>query len=110
MAETERREGVVYLYQYPRTTKGPNASPFCLKMELFLRMNKIPYEAVGSFKLGPKGKVPYIVLDGQTVADTDFIVDFLIDRYKLTLNDGLDATQLAIGHAIQQMLEENTFW
>ena len=73
-------------------------------------MNKIPHEVIGTFTLGPKGKLPYIEVDGETVADSDFVVDFLIKKYGLTLNENLDALQVATGHALQQMLEENTFW
>eukprot|EP00117_Sycon_ciliatum_P004622 scpid52883/ scgid8909/ Failed axon connections homolog len=104
----EKTSGMVYLHQFPRCTKGPNISPFCLKMETFLRMAKIDYEAIGSLTMGPKGKVPFIVLDGETVADSDFIIEFLIKRFNLTMNDHLDERQKAVAHAMEQMLEENT--
>ncbi|XP_065194365.1 failed axon connections homolog [Sycon ciliatum] len=106
----EKTSGMVYLHQFPRCTKGPNISPFCLKMETFLRMAKIDYEAIGSLTMGPKGKVPFIVLDGETVADSDFIIEFLIKRFNLTMNDHLDERQKAVAHAMEQMLEENTIW
>ena len=111
MDETKSmNDRVVYLHQYPRSTNGPNTSPFCLKLELFLRMTKLPYEVIESCEGGPKGKVPFIEMDGQTVADSDFIVDFLTKKFGLTLDDKLDATQAATAHAVQQMVEENTYW
>lgn len=35
----------VYLIQYPRAGALPSISPFCLKLETWLRMTNIPYQA-----------------------------------------------------------------
>ena len=34
--------GKVLLHQFPRGPNGPNLSPFPIKLEMFLKLNKIP--------------------------------------------------------------------
>jgi len=39
------KEGVVYLVIFPRTHSIPSSSPSSLKLETWLRMNNIKYQA-----------------------------------------------------------------
>lgn len=36
--------GMVYLFQFPRSSAVPSVSPFCLKLETWLRMADVPYK------------------------------------------------------------------
>ena len=74
--------GVVYLYQLRRPHSGltaPNVSPFCTKVEAYLRLHKIPH--VIRYPLRPKSKnerFPYIEIDGEEVEDSHEIMKRLM--------------------------------
>jgi len=98
------------LYQYPRAFGLPNASPFCMKVESFLRMNDIDYTVVDleDPRKAPRGKCPFIIDAGKTVADSSEIVRYLTDSRGLS--DGLSDDEAALGHLLQRTLEENLYW
>ena len=64
-----------------RATRCPSPSPFPLKLETFLRAHKIPYINDYSEYPSAKGKIPWITIDGQEVADSQACIDFLSNRY-----------------------------
>ena len=52
----------------------PDASPFCTKAHVLLKMAAFDYRVdTQSFNKAPKGKLPYIIDDGKVVADSTFI-------------------------------------
>ncbi len=52
---------MIILYQFPAVWGLPNASPFCMKVETYLRMTEIPYEPklVMDPRKSPKGKIAF---------------------------------------------------
>ena len=47
---------------------------FSLKLETWIKLNKIPYENVYSIKFSKKGQIPYIELNGNQLADSNLII------------------------------------
>ncbi len=105
---------MIKLYQYDPAFGLPNASPFCMKLETWLRMAELPFEipAATLRDLGkaPKGKMPYIEDQGKILADSTFIIDYLKASYGDRLDAWLSAEQRAIALAFQRLIEENLYW
>jgi glutathione S-transferase len=103
---------MIKLYQFAPAFGLPNASPFCMKMETYLRMAGLPYELVNSGDLlkAPKRKLPFIDDGGTVVADTTFIIEYLGQRYGDPLDSALSPTDRALATAFQRLFEEDLYW
>lgn len=105
---------MIKLHQFAPAFGLPNASPFCMKLETYLRMAKLAFEippaSMGALGKAPKGKMPYIEDQGKTIADTSLIIDYLKATYGDPLDGWLSAEQRAVVLAFQRLLEENLYW
>jgi glutathione S-transferase len=103
---------VIRLFQFAPALGLPNASPFCMKMETYLRMAALPFEPVnsGNVMKAPKHKLPYIDDGGTVVADTTFIIEYLKGRYGDPLDAALSPAERAVATAFQRLIEENLYW
>lgn len=102
----------IELHQF-RTLPGfPNLSPFCMKVETWLRMAGLDYRVVvelGPHK-GPLGKLPFVRDRGETIADSHSIIERLARTYGKDLDAGLDARQRATARAFDRLLSEHLYW
>ena len=103
---------MIALYQFPPAFGLPNASPFCMKLELYLRMADLPYRNRYTLELhkAPKGKLPWIDDDGIAVADSGLIIDYLKRKFGDPLDRDLTDLQRAQALAITRLLEEHLYW
>lgn len=102
---------MITLYQGPAAWGVANISPYCLKLESYLRMTKVPYTVtVGGFGKAPKGKIPFIEEDGKFIGDSQHIIEHLKRKHGDVLDAKLTPEQVATGHAVRRMLEESTYW
>jgi len=103
---------MITLYQFPRLLGVPNMSPFCLKLEAWLRMAELKYDIreVTDPRKSPKGKLPYIRDNDTTVADSAIAIDYLKKTYKIQLDSHLSLADSAVARAFEKMLEEHLYW
>ena len=99
----------IKLFVFPRMFGIPNLSPFCCKLETWLRIAKIPYQAVETVdpRSAPRKKLPYIEDAGVRIADSSKIADHLARTRSIDLDEGLSPDQRATTLLVQRTLEEH---
>ncbi|KFQ56465.1 Failed axon connections, partial [Pelecanus crispus] len=108
--ELDSKDAII-LHQFSRPTNGvPSLSPFCLKMETYLRMADLPYQNYFDGKLSPQGKMPWIEYNHKKVSGTEFIIDFLEEKLGVNLNKHLGPHERAVSRAVTKMVEEHFYW
>ncbi|XP_030371828.1 failed axon connections isoform X2 [Scaptodrosophila lebanonensis] len=103
---------IIYLYQFSRTPLLPSLSPYCLKVETWLRLVGLKYENVDHkmrFR-SKKGQLPFIELNGEEIADSAIIIKELSAKYDKNLDAGLTAEQRNVSYATIAMLENHLIW
>ncbi|MNK90494.1 hypothetical protein D3C87_1105510 [compost metagenome] len=106
---------MIELHQYPSIWGLSSLSPFCIKVEDFLKRNQVPYRIVVEKNpaRGPKGKMPFIrdlTNGGNTVvSDSTFIINYLMETYSLH-SAKVDPALQAQGLAFQRMIEEHLYF
>lgn len=86
-------------------------SPFVHKLELYLVLGGVPYEKrVGDARKAPRGKLPYIEHDGQTIPDSQVSIEYLRQRGLVEHDDWLDPDQRAEAYALRSMLEVDLYF
>lgn len=103
---------MIELHQFHPVWGLPNASPFCMKVETYLRMAKISYRVVYAAdpRRGPKGKLPYIVDGDVKMGDSELIIDYLKKKYGNALDVVLSPADLAVACAFERLLSEHLYW
>lgn len=103
---------MITLYQFPSFWGLPNVSPFCMKLETYLRMAQIPHDirTTTNLRRAPKGKLPYITDGDVILADTSCIIDYLVSTYGNSLDTHLTPLQYAEGIALQRLIEDHLYW
>ncbi|XP_037935937.1 failed axon connections-like isoform X2 [Teleopsis dalmanni] len=110
--KTNFEKDVIYLYQFSRTPLLPSLSPYCLKVETWLRLAGLKYENVDHkmrFR-SKKGQLPFIELNGEEIADSAIIIKELSARYEKNLDAGLTSEQRNVSYAMIAMLENHLIW
>ncbi len=102
---------MITLYAFGPMWGLPDPSPFVMKTEVQLKLTGLDYQVeYGALARSPKGKLPFIVDDGETVADSVFIRDHLERKYGLDLDADLTSSQRAQAWTLERMLEDHLYW
>lgn len=101
---------MIELHQFA-PVDGLNASPFCAKVEAYLRLTRTPFRVVVDppFK-GPRGKLPFVVDGGVTIADSGAILAHLEANSPAPLDAGLDAAARTTAHLVRRTLAESLYF
>lgn len=101
---------MIQLHQYPAIWGLPSLSPFCIKVEMFLRKQNIPYRTVVEKNpaRGPKGKMPFIQDGKLVIPDSSFILQHL--SAKRNVDDKIGPKEKAHALAFQRMIEEHLYF
>jgi glutathione S-transferase len=99
------------LFSYPGLFGLEDNNPFGLKVFAFLTLAGLPFEHrhVLDTSAAPRGQLPYLIDDGETIGDSDTIIAHLKRKYALTLDDALTAGQRALDLSIRRTLDD-LYW
>ena len=102
----------VTLYKFGPVMGLPDPSPFCFKLETYLRMAGVDYQvAADRRKKAPTGKRPFIVdEDGKLVADSGLIIAHLEAKNGHPVDGKLTLSQRAESLAFQRLMDEHLYW
>ena len=90
----------------------PDPSPFAMKTEVLLKMAKLPYEidATGDVSKAPKGKIPFIVDNGKTIADSSLIRFYLEETYNIDFDANANQADIPSAFLAEKYGEDNLYF
>lgn len=112
MSNALATRGRLVLHQPPGGWGEPSVSPFCMKLECWLRMAGLDFDVVpADMRRAPKGKIPFVVLpDGTLLGDSQLIIEHLSKVHGLDLDAHLTDRQRATSRVVRRMIEEASYF
>jgi glutathione S-transferase len=99
------------LYSYPPLFGVADNNGYGLKVYAFLKLAGLPFthEHIFDAAKAPRGQLPYIVDDGETVGDSGTILNYLTEKYRVTIDARLTHAQRTQNLLITRMLDD-LYW
>jgi len=99
------------LYSYPALFGVADNNGYGLKVFAFLRIAGVPFrhEHIFDASKAPRGQLPYIVDGNDTVGDSETILGFVTQRYRLTIDAALNPVQRTANILINRLLDD-LYW
>ena len=102
---------MITLYGFGAGFGLPEISPFVTKTEVQLKMAGLAYrKEKAKPPASPKGQLPYIVDDAETIADSTFIRAHLEAKYGFDFDAPLSLQARAQAWAFERMIEHHVYW
>lgn len=60
--------------------------------------------------MGPKGKVPWITYNGVDIPDSQFVIEYLGDKFGKDFSSTFSPKDQGAARAFLKMAEESLFW
>ncbi len=102
---------MITLYSYPSLFGVADNNGYGLKVFAFMRLAGVPFvhEHIFDTSAAPRGQLPYIADDGETIGDSETIIAHLISKYALTIDAALGARERDLSLLITRMLDD-LYW
>jgi glutathione S-transferase len=99
------------LYSYPTLFGVADNNGYGLKVFAFLKLARVPFhhEHIFDASKAPRGQLPYITDGDDTVGDSETILAFVTDKYRLTIDAALTPAQRAQNLLITRTLDD-LYW
>lgn len=99
------------LYSYPKLFGLADNNGYGLKVYAFFKLAGLPFvhEHVFDASAAPRGQLPYIVDDGETIGDSEPIIAHAIAKYRLSIDAVLSAEQRRTNLLVTRMLDD-LYW
>jgi glutathione S-transferase len=102
---------MITLYSYPELFGVADNNGYGLKVFAFMRLAGVPFrhEHIFDASAAPRGQLPYIVDDDETIGDSETIIAHLVSKYRLTIDATLSRAQRDTSLLITRMLDD-LYW
>ena len=99
------------LYSYPTLFGVADNNGYGLKVYAFLKLAGVPFthEHIFDTSKAPRGQLPYIIDDGETIGDSETIMVHVIGKYALGIDAALGKRQRDMNLLVTRLLDD-LYW
>ncbi|WP_407156003.1 glutathione S-transferase family protein [Bradyrhizobium sp. STM 3557] len=99
------------LYSYPPLFGVADNNGYGLKVFAFLKLAGVPFvhEHLFDASAAPRGQLPYVTEDGETIGDSDTIIAHLTRKHGVTIDAALWSEQRRTNLLVTRMLDD-LYW
>jgi glutathione S-transferase len=102
---------MITLFSYPSLFGVADNNGYGLKVFAFLRLAGLHFahEHLFDASSAPRGQLPFIVDDGETIGDSETIIAYLIRKYGLTIDAALGPRERDLSLLVTRLLDD-LYW